>query len=126
MENLNTLLEKNERRNSKKRMKKSAQGKVQTKFFVDLSKDQESLDLVNDHLDKLNDKEFGREILFKDLCLFAIGKLSEKDHKKIQEASRSQLEQLQQAHIDFNRQNNKQLTFEEFLLLKVTSKRPKE
>lgn len=126
MENLNTLLEKNERRNTKRRMKKSTKAKKQTKFFVDLSKDQVSLDLVNDHLDKLNDKVFGREILFRDLCLYAISKLSEKDHKKIQEASRSQLEQLQQAHIDFNRQNNKQLTFEEFLLLKVTSKRPKE
>lgn len=126
MENLQKQIEKKERRKDKKQGSQLAVGKLQTKFFVDLSKDQESLDLVNDHLVKLNKKEFGREILFRDLSLYAIGKLTDKDHLKIQESSRTHFEQIQQAHSDYNKQNTRQLTFEEFLLLKVTAKRPKE
>ncbi len=91
----------------------------QTKFFVDLSKDKESLKRVFDLLVATNKKDYGREITFKDLALFGIDKISSKDIEKIQEGSLSKRELLERAWEEFNRKNKQNLSFDDFLLKKV-------
>ncbi len=91
----------------------------QTKFFVDLSKDKESLNKVFDLLVATNKKDYGKEITFKDLALFGIDKIASKDIEKIQEGSLSKRELLERAWIDFNKKNKQSLSFDDFLLKKV-------
>ena len=91
----------------------------QTKFFVDLSKEKESLSKVIELLIAANKKSFGKEITFKDLSLFAIEKLTLKDIEKIQENSLSKRELLERAWSEFNKKNKQSLGFDDFLLKKV-------
>lgn len=91
----------------------------QTKFFVDLSKDKESLKRVIDLLVATNKKDYGKEITFKDLALFGIDKISSKDIEKIQEGSLSKRELLERAWEEFNKKNKQSLSFDDFLLKKV-------
>ena len=91
----------------------------QTKFFVDLSHDKESLDLIFGLLRKCNEKDFGKEILFKDLCLYAVSKLTDKDLEKIQEGSLSEMEKVERALFDYNKKSGTNLTMGEFLVKKL-------
>jgi len=91
----------------------------QTKFFVDLSKDKESLSKVIDLLVATNKKDYGKEITFKDLALFGIDKITSKDIEKIQEGSLSKRELLERAWEEFNKKNKQCLSFDDFLLKKV-------
>lgn len=91
----------------------------QTKFFVDLSKEKENLNQVFELLRASNQKDFGKEITFKDLALFGIEKITPKDIEKIQENSLSKRELLERAWIDFNKKNKQNLSFDDFLLKKV-------
>jgi len=91
----------------------------QTKFFVDLSHDKESLDLIFGLLRKCNEKDFGKEILFKDLCLYAVSKLTDKDLEKIQEGSLSEMERVERALFDYNKKSGTNLTMGEFLVKKL-------
>ncbi|MBG60559.1 MAG: hypothetical protein CMJ16_08890 [Peredibacter sp.] len=91
----------------------------QTKFFVDLSKDKESLNKVFELLKTTNKKDYGREITFKDIALFGIEKITSKDLEKIQESSLSKREMLERAWKDFNKKNKQNLSLDDFLLKKV-------
>ena len=91
----------------------------QTKFFVDLSKDKESLSKVFDLLVATNKKDYGKEVTFKDLALFGIDKITSKDIEKIQEGSLSKRELLERAWEEFNKKNKQSLSFDDFLLKKV-------
>ncbi|PIP96644.1 MAG: hypothetical protein COW00_11975 [Bdellovibrio sp. CG12_big_fil_rev_8_21_14_0_65_39_13] len=91
----------------------------QTKFFVDLSHDKESLDLIFGLLRKCNEKDFGKEILFKDLCLYAVSKLTDKDLEKIQEGSLSEMEKVQRALDEHNKKTCANLSLGEFLVKKL-------
>tara|TARA_R110002049_G_scaffold309045_1_gene516141 strand:+ start:409 stop:768 length:360 start_codon:yes stop_codon:yes gene_type:complete len=91
----------------------------QTKFFVDLSHEKESLSLIFELLRKCNEKDYGRPILFKDLCLFAVSKLTEKDIDKIQERSLSEMEKVQRAFDEHKKKTGQDLSFGEFLTKKL-------
>ena len=91
----------------------------QTKFFVDLSKDKDSLEKVFNLLEEANKKESGREINFKDLSLFALDKINPKDIEKLQDNSLSKRERLEVAWKDFNQKNKQSLSFDDFLMKKV-------
>jgi|LULL01.1.fsa_nt_gb hypothetical protein len=91
----------------------------QTKFFVDLSKEKENLNQVFELLKASNQKDYGKEVTFKDLALFGIDKITSKDIEKIQENSLSKRELLERAWIDFNKKNKQSLSFDDFLLKKV-------
>lgn len=91
----------------------------QTKFFVDLSKDKESLELIFNLLTKVNNKNYGREITFKDLALFGVSKLSDKDLEKIKDSSLSEMEKVEKALDDYNKKNKTQLSMGEFLVKKL-------
>jgi hypothetical protein len=110
---------KNERRRSKNQKKEVMSFKEQTKFFVDLSSEQEQLGLIFDLLKKCNDKTYGREIIFKDLAVYAIAKLSEKDVEKIQEASLSEMEKVRRLLDEHNKKTGASLSLGEFLVKKL-------
>ena len=48
----------------------------QDKFFIDVTKDQESKELISKLLLEANNKTFGRQIFLKDLVLAALPKLT--------------------------------------------------
>lgn len=91
----------------------------QTKFFVDLSKDIEVLSHVHKILSEANTKEFGQEVIFKDIALYAIGKICKKDIEKIQENSLSEMEKVERSLIDYNLKNGTSLKLGEYLLKKL-------
>lgn len=91
----------------------------QTKFFVDLSKEEDVLRKVFSILSEANQKEYGREIAFKDLALFSIDKITAKDIEKIKESSLSEMEKVERALEEHNKKNKTNLTLGEFLVKKL-------
>lgn len=92
----------------------------QTKFFVDLSKDKESLNKVFKLLEASNKKDYGREITFKDLSLFAIDRINSKDIEKIQDMSLSKMEKVERALNEYNQKHGTKLSLGEFLVKKLS------
>lgn len=88
----------------------------QTKFFVDVSGEKESMDLIFGLLEKVNNKELGRPITFKDLSLAGLSKLDDKDLKRISESSLTEMEKVERARQEFNQKNGTTLTMGEFLV----------
>ncbi|WP_127716705.1 hypothetical protein [Halobacteriovorax sp. HLS] len=93
--------------------------KEQTKFFVDLSKNEKELKIVQEYLLKANDKKHGGEVLFKDIALYAMGKLTTKDIDRVQENSLSEMEKVQRSLDEYNAKNNVKLSLGEYLLKKL-------
>lgn len=106
-------------RNIKNQKKEVSINQEQTKFFVDLSHEKESLSLIFDLLRKCNEKDYGRPILFKDLCLFAVSKLTEKDIDKVQEQSLTEMEKVQRVFDEHKKKTGQNLSFGEFLTKKL-------
>ena len=93
--------------------------KEQNKFFVDVSKDAESRDMILNLLGQANKKEHGREIILKDLVLVALPKLTPKDVERIQENCLTPMEKIQREWTEYNKKNSLDLSFDEFLVKKL-------
>lgn len=106
-------------RKPKNQKKKVSLNQEQTKFFVDLSNEKESLDLIFGLLRKCNEKDYGRVILFKDVCLYAVSKLTDKDLEKIQEMSLGEMEKVQRLLDEHNKKTGQNLSLGEFLIKKL-------
>lgn len=106
-------------RRPKNQIKEFSIKEEQTKFFIDLSNEKECLDLIFGLLRKCNEKLYGREIIFKDLCLFAVTKLSDKDIEKIQEGSLSEMERVTRALNEHNKKTGVNHSLGEFLVKKL-------
>ena len=119
MENIDKEEVKKRGRKPKNQTKEVQINKEQTKFFVDLSNEKESLSLIFDFLLKCNEKNYGKPILFKDLCLYAVSKLTSKDVDKIKEQSLSEMEKVEIALLDHNKKTGQSLTLGEFLVKKL-------
>lgn len=94
--------------------------KEQDKFFVDVSKDKDQKQLIQNFLNQANNKSYGREVILKDLVLVALPKLTPKDIEKIQENSLSEMERVQRALDDYNKKAEIKLTLGEFLVKKLS------
>lgn len=119
MEEMSVVEIKKRGRKPKNQKKELSNNQEQTKFFVDLSHEKESLDLIFSLLRKCNEKDYGSVILFKDLCLYAVSKLTDKDIEKIQEGSLSEMERVKRALDEHNRKTGSNLTLGEFLVKKL-------
>ncbi|HAZ12509.1 MAG TPA: hypothetical protein DCY86_06945 [Bdellovibrionales bacterium] len=86
---------------------------------MDASGDKQSLDLIFDLLARCNQKPKGREIIFKDICLLALPKITDKDIERLQESSLSEMEKVQRALEEFNLNNGTNLELGEFLVKKL-------
>lgn len=80
-------------------------GKRQSKFFIDVSKEEKSIELINNLLNEANDKKFGREINLKDLMLIALAKLTQKDLEVARGNSLSDTEKMEKECFDYNLKN---------------------
>ncbi len=91
----------------------------QSKFFVDVSDEKESLALIFSLMERANKKEHGRPITFKDLTLCGLAKLTDKDLERIQETTLTEMEKVNRALIEFNQKNSTTLSLGEFLVRKL-------
>lgn len=91
----------------------------QYKFFVDLRHEKEVLEQVLKTLKEANNKTYGREILFRDLAIFAVPKLTLKDIEKIQEGSLTEMERVQRLLDEHNEKSKTNLSLGEFLVKKL-------
>ena len=111
--------EKKRGRRPKNHVEKYKVDRSKTKFMVALNEDKESLEMVFGLLGKANKKDVGREIKFKDLALFGLSKLTEKDIERIQENSLSEMEKVGKALKEYNQKNGTNLDLGEFLVKKL-------
>ena len=93
--------------------------KDQSKFFVDLGKEKKELEKIQELLIESNNKNHGREVLFKDIALYAISKLTKKDVEKIQENSLTEMEKVERSLDEYNQKNGTKLNLGEYLLKKL-------
>ncbi len=93
--------------------------KEQTKFYIDVSKEKSSQELIFELLRNANNKEHGREVSFKDIVIPALGKLTSKDLEKIQEDSLTEMQKVEKALFEYNQKNNTKLKLGEFLVKKL-------
>ncbi|RZF20622.1 hypothetical protein DAY19_11595 [Halobacteriovorax vibrionivorans] len=120
MEKQTSLVSVKKRGRRPKNEKKEYQlNKEQTKFFVDLSNDNESLETVFNVLEQVNQKEYGRDIIFKDLALYGLSKLNEKDIEKIKDSSLNEMERVERALVEHNKKTGNSLNMGEFLIKKL-------
>ena len=110
---------KNKGRKRKEMSEEINSNKEQNKFFIDVSKDSESKEMILNLLAQANSKSYGKEIILKDLVLMALPKLTVKDIEKIQENSLTGMEKVERALDEYNKKSETKLTLEEFLVKKL-------
>lgn len=93
--------------------------KDQNKYFIDVSKNKEQRELIQNILNQANNKNYGREIILKDLVLIALPKITVKDIEKLQESSLSEMERVSMALDEYNKKSEVKLTLGEFLVKKL-------
>jgi len=93
--------------------------KEQSRFFVDLgSNNKERQKLIN-VLEEANKKDYGDEINFKELVLYSINKITEKDIERLKESSLSEMEKVTRTLNEYNQKNNSSLTLGEYLVKRL-------
>lgn len=103
----------------KKKAIKEDENNEKSKFFVDVSKEIETRDLIGKLLSEANNKSFGREIILKDLIILSLPKLTPKDIERIQENALTDMEKIERLLVEHNDKNNTALTLGEFLVRKL-------
>ena len=93
--------------------------KNQDKFFIDVSKNKDQKELIQGILNQANNKDYGREIILKDLVLISLPKITAKDIEKLQESSLSEMERVSRALDEYNKKSEVKLTLGEFLVKKL-------
>ncbi len=77
--------------------------KLQDRFFIDVSGDDESLKMIHSLLKDVNDKKYGRKIILKDLLLVGLSKLKVKDLERIKETSLSATDLVKRKADEYNK-----------------------
>lgn len=107
------------RKSKIKEIKEVEEVREKYKFFVDLRDEKEELEIISKLLRDVNNKDFGKEILFKDLAVYAVTKLTTKDLEKIQESSLNDMERVQRLLKEHNEKNKTNLDLGTFLVKKL-------
>lgn len=112
-----------QKRKRGRRKKDEAQEKYepkdQNKYFIDVSKNKDQRELIQNILNQANNKNYGREIILKDLVLIALPKVTVKEIEKLQESSLSEMERVSMALDEYNKKAEVKLTLGEFLVKKL-------
>ena len=98
---------------------KDEENNEKSKFFVDVSKEIETRDLIGKLLNEANNKTFGREIILKDLMILALPKLTAKDIERIQENALTDMEKIERLLAEHNEKNKTTMSLGEFLVKKL-------
>ncbi len=116
---MNIELNINKRGRKKMRGQETKTDEEQTKFFVDLGKEQAVLASITAIIRDANNRTFGRKITFRDLAIYAIPRLTPKDLEKIQESTLSDMERVQKLLEEHNEKNSTSLSMGEYLVKKM-------
>jgi hypothetical protein len=93
--------------------------KEQSRFFVDLGpRNKERMKLIS-ILEEANKKDYGDEINFKELVLYSINKITEKDIERLKESSLSEMEKVSRTLNEYNKKSNSNLTLGEYLVKRL-------
>lgn len=106
-------------RRRKNETRERIESKDQEKYFIDVSKNKEQKELIQEILNQANNKSYGREIILKDLLLISLPKVTTKEIEKLQENSLSEMEKVSKALDEFNKKAEVKLTLGEFLVKKL-------
>lgn len=106
-------------RRKKDEVQEQYEPKDQNKYFIDVSKNKDQRDLIQNILNQANNKNYGREIILKDLVLIALPKITAKEIEKLQENSLSEMERVSMALDEYNKKSEIKLTLGEFLVKKL-------
>ncbi len=119
--NQNEIQEARKRKGRRKKDEASAtsETKDQDKFFIDVSKNKEQKELIQGILNQANNKNYGREIILKDLVLMALPKITPKEIERLQENSLSEMEKVAKALDEYNKKAEVKLSLGEFLVKKL-------
>lgn len=98
---------------------KDEENNEKSKFFVDVSKEIETRDLIGKLLSEANNKSFGREIILKDLIVLSLPKLTPKDIERIQENALTDMEKIERLLVEHNEKNKTSIGLGEFLVKKL-------
>lgn len=98
---------------------KEEENNEKSKFFIDVSKEIETRDLIGKLLSEANNKGFGREIILKDLIILSLPKLTPKDIERIQENALTDMEKIERLLVEHNEKNKTALTLGEFLVKRL-------
>ena len=98
---------------------KAEENNEKSKFFIDVSKEIETRDLIGKLLSEANNKTYGRVIILKDLLIASLPKLSSKDIERIQENALTDMEKIERLLAEHNEKNKTTLTMGEFLVRKL-------
>lgn len=93
--------------------------KDQNKYMIDVAKDSELREMIVNALKLANNKDYGKVIQVKDVLEILLPKLTNKEIEKLQENSLTEKEKIHKAHIEFNKKNNLDLSFNEFLIRRL-------
>ncbi len=106
-------------RRKKDEVQEQYEPKDQNKYFIDVSKNKDQRELIQNILNQANNKNYGREIILKDLVLIALPKITTKEIEKLQENSLSEMERVSMALDEYNKKSEVKLTLGEFLVKKL-------
>jgi hypothetical protein len=88
----------------------------QKKFFIDYTNESKKHELVIRLVNEANNKEYGREITFKDLVDCALEKLTSRDIEKVKENSLGEMDKVNMQLEKHNLKHGTSLTLGEFLV----------
>lgn len=113
--------EKKKRRGRKRKEDKQEEEikKDKNKFYIDVSQNKEEKEIIQNTLNSINNKSYGKEITLKEILMFLISKITPKDIEKLQDSSLTEMEKVKRALDDHNRKNGSDLNLGEFLTKKL-------
>ena len=100
-------------------VKGSDKSRVQDRFFIDVSEDVKSLELIHSLLKQVNTKKYGRKLILKDLVVVALTKLKQKDLEALKESSLSRMDVFRPKCDLYNQENNTKLELSEYLCMMI-------
>lgn len=100
----------------------SDKSRVQDRFFIDVSNDDSGYVLIERLLREVNNKQYGRKVILKDLVMAALPKLKEKDIEAIKVASVTPMEHLRRKTDDYNEINGTTLKPVEYFAMVLQEK----
>ncbi|HXH74688.1 MAG TPA: hypothetical protein VNJ08_06960 [Bacteriovoracaceae bacterium] len=99
------------------------ENKIQDRFFVDVSGDEKSLELVHGLLREANNKKFGRKLILKDLVMVGLGKLNQKDVERIKNASLGPADLVRRKADQYNEAHGTEYDMYEYIEAMITTGR---
>ena len=92
---------------------------MQDRFFIDVSDDVKSLELIHRLLEDVNTKKYGRKLILKDLVVVALTKLKQKDLEALKDLSLTGPDLLRMECDEFNKAQSTKISLNEYMYLRL-------